>query len=383
MLDMDQFHGRLNDVDHHLQPAVDDYEEVGGEAGRQFADDLRQRYGQHPEEAALKLNHILGKESSEFTYETVWNVKGATAPGAYSPEGRLKTLDIMGVRRALIFADPAILMHGLTPTEFGISTMRHWNDFALNYNDRDRDRLRVAAILSTWDTDIAAAEVKRVLDAGAQAFVLASSVAPGDKSPADPGMDPIWDMLSEANVPALLHIGGERGFLASDAWPRGVPALEFEPQPFTEGINAYAFSTFHFAPQHFISMLVLGGVFERFPNLRFGAIEIGAGWLGPLAERLDLIVNLYARRFATVLSMKPSEYIRRNIRVTPFFFEPVALYIERHGLEECYCYSSDFPHPEGGFAPIDDFNREISRLGQTTAEKFFVSNAEWLLPPLT
>ena len=129
-------------------------------------------------------------------------------------------------------------------------------------------------------------------------------------------------------------------------------------------------------------MLVLGGVFERFPSLRFGAIEVGGGWLGPLAERLDVIVDLYARRFATVLSMKPSGYIRRNIRVTPFFNEPVALYIERYGLEECYCYSSDFPHPEGGYAPIETFNKEISRLGQTTAEKFFVSNAEWLLPAL-
>ena len=382
MLDMDQFHGRLNDVDHHLQPAVDNYEEAGGEAGRQVANGLRDRYGHHPQEAALKQNHLLGKESSEFTSETVWNIKGASAPGAYSPEGRLKTLDVMGVRRALIFADPSIMMHGLAPTELGVPTMRHWNDFALNYNDRDRDRLRVAAILNTWDIDIATAEVKRVLNAGAQAFVLASAVAPGNKSPADPSMDPIWAMLSEANVPALLHIGGERGFMASDAWPRGVPALEFEPIPFTEGINAYLFSTFHLAPQHFISMLVLGGVFERFPNLRFGAIEVGGGWLGPLAERLDLIVALYARRFATVLSMKPSEYIRRNIRVSPFYFEPVALYIERHGLEECYCYSSDFPHPEGGYAPIDAFNKEISRLGQTTAEKFFVSNAEWLLPAL-
>lgn len=382
MPDMDQFRGRLNDVDHHIQPAVDNYEEVGGEAGRRFAKGLHDRYGDFPQEADLKLNHLLGKESSEFTHETVWNIKGATAPGAYSPEGRLKTLDVMGVRRALIFADPAIMMHALAPGDLSIPTMRHWNDFALNYNDRDRDRLRAAALLNTRDIDIATAEVKRVLNAGAQAFVLASSVAPDNKSPADPGMDPIWAMLSEANVPALLHIGGERGFLASDGWPRGVPALEFEPQPFTEGINAYAFSTFHFAPQHFISMLVLGGVFERFPNLRFGAIEVGGGWLGPLAERLDLIVNLYARRFAPVLSMKPSEYIRRNIRVSPFFFEPVALYIERHGLEECYCYSSDFPHPEGGFAPIEAFNKEISRLGQTTAEKFFVSNAEWLLPAL-
>jgi predicted TIM-barrel fold metal-dependent hydrolase len=382
MLDMEQFHGRLNDVDHHLQPAVEDYEEVGGEAGRQVAKGLRDRYGHQPEEAELKVNHLLGQESSAFTSEAVWKMKGASAPGAYSSEGRLKTLDVMGVRRALIFADPAIMMYALAPTELGVPTMRHWNDFAVSYNERDRDRLRVAGLLNTWDIDIAAAEVERMLKAGAQAFVLASSVAPGDRSPADPGMDPIWAMLAEANVPALLHIGGERGFMASDGWPRGVPALEFEAIPFTEGINAYVFSTFHLAPQHFISMLVLGGVFERFPNLRFGAIEVGSGWLGPLAERLDVIVNLYARRFAPVLSMKPSEYVRRNIRVTPFYFEPVALYIERHGLEECYCYSSDFPHPEGGFAPIEDFNKEISRLGQTTAEKFFVSNAEWLLPAL-
>src|SRR5262249_55868044 len=353
MLNMDQFHGRLNDVDHHIQPAVNDYEEVGGEAGRQVTNGLQDRYGLDPKEADIKVNHLLGKESSEFNDDTVWNIKGAAAPGAYSSEGRLKTLDVMGVRRALIFADPSIMMYALAPGELGVPTMRHWNDFALNYNARDRDRLRVAAILNTWDIDIAAAEVKRVLKAGAQAFVLASSIAPGDKSPADPGMDHIWGMLSEANVPVLVHIGGERGFLASDGWPRGVPALEFEPIPFTEGINAYAFSTFHFAPQHFISMLLLGGVFEPFPNLPFRAIEVGGGWLGPLAERLDLIVDLYSRRFAPVLSMKPSEYLRRNIRVSPYHFEPVALYIDRYGLEECYCYSSDFPHPEGGFAPIE------------------------------
>src|SRR5216684_8343015 len=116
MLDMDQFHGRLNDVDHHLQPAVDNYEEAGGEAGRQVANGLQDRYGHHPQEAALKQNHLLGKESSEFTSETVWNIKGASAPGAYSPEGRLKTLDVMGVRRALNFADPSIMMYGLAPT---------------------------------------------------------------------------------------------------------------------------------------------------------------------------------------------------------------------------------------------------------------------------
>jgi hypothetical protein len=81
--------------------------------------------------------------------------------------------------------------------------------------------------------------------------------------------------------------------------------------------------------------------------------------------------------------MKPSDYVRRNVRITPFRFEPVADYIERSGFRECYCYSSDFPHPEGGTAPLADFSRSIERLGSDAAEGLFVRNAEWLLAPLS
>jgi predicted TIM-barrel fold metal-dependent hydrolase len=128
---------------------------------------------------------------------------------------------------------------------------------------------------------------------------------------------------------------------------------------------------------------VLGGVFERFPELRFGAIELGAGWMAPMAERLDQVARLFARRLDPVLSLKPSDYVRRNVRVTPFRFEPVADYIERSGFGECYCYSSDFPHPEGGTAPLTEFARSIERLGPAAAERLFVKNAEWLLPPIS
>lgn len=80
--------------------------------------------------------------------------------------------------------------------------------------------------------------------------------------------------------------------------------------------------------------------------------------------------------------MKPSEYIRRNVRVTPFRVENVADYVERYGMAECYCYSSDFPHPEGGQDPVGEFQQKIDRLGNGFFEQFFCSNGEWLLPEL-
>jgi predicted TIM-barrel fold metal-dependent hydrolase len=385
MFDIEPFRGRLIDLDSHIQPSLDDYEAAAGAVGLKFAASIREMLATLPAEGAHQLARLMGKESSVFTEEMVWNTKGAQAPGAFSAEGRLRTLDVMGVRRALIFADPAVQAAAFAPTELGIATMRHWNDFVIEFGKRDRDRLRVAALLNLHDVDIAAAELERVLARGGRAFVMPSGAPPGGASPAHPLMDRIWGMLEEARASALLHIGGEQGFLASDAWGRGVDHLDFRPHDFmseTEQINTYAFASFHYAPQNFISTLVLGGVFERFPDLRFGAIELGAGWMAPMAERLDQVANLFAKRLAPALSMKPSDYVRRNLRVTPFRFEPVADYMERSDFRECYCYSSDFPHPEGGTAPLAEFSRSIERLGSDAAERLFVSNAEWVLPPL-
>jgi len=61
----------------------------------------------------------------------------------------------------------------------------------------------------------------------------------------------------------------------------------------------------------------------------------------------------------------------------------VADYIDRYGFAECYCFSSDFPHPEGGTRPIQEFAEHIDRLGQAVAEQFFVTNGEWLVPELS
>jgi hypothetical protein len=68
-------------------------------------------------------------------------------------------------------------------------------------------------------------------------------------------------------------------------------------------------------------------VFERHPTLRFGAIELGSHWLGPLADNLDMwIERVFARRTKDILSLKPSEYLARNVRVTPHnIVEPVAV----------------------------------------------------------
>jgi hypothetical protein len=92
-------------------------------------------------------------------------------------------------------------------------------------------------------------------------------------------------------------------------------------------------------------------------------------------------VEQFPRRYKGVLSKKPSEYIQRNVRVSPFNFEPVDQWIERFPyLQDVYCFSTDYPHYEGGKEPIKVMAERLQRLGSDVMEKFFVTNAEWMMP---
>ena len=111
-----------------------------------------------------------------------------------------------------------------------------------------------------------------------------------------------------------------------------------------------------------------------------------AQWVGPLAENLDLwFAN--QRKFSLGnmegnlrLSMKPSDYIRRNTRYSLFDIEPVDTYIRRYEMPELYCYASDYPHPEGGRKPMIDVSERVAPFGQEVLQKVFVDNAAWLMP---
>lgn len=384
MIDTNVFRGRLLDLDTHLCPGRNNYEIAAGELGKYFSDMTRQMMEKASREDADKISAMTGAESTIFNEQTIWHLKGASAPGSFTSAGRLKVFDQMGVKRGFIFSDPGVQIAVSSTDPLAIPTMHHWNDFILDFGSTNFDRLRVATILNTFKSRVAIDEANRVIKMGGRSFVISSAVAPDEQSPASANMDPFWGLMQESNSTVIVH-AGELGFLASPNWATGVEHLGFQPMDITsegEQINTYSLASIHFPVVNLLTTMILGGVFERFPRLRFAAIELGAHWLGPLSAYLDQMAEIYSDRLGSVLTLKPSEYIRRNIRVTPYRFEPLDALVKNFGLSECYCYSSDFPHPEGGTQPIKDFADWIAPLGQKQAESFYVSNADWVLPAL-
>jgi predicted TIM-barrel fold metal-dependent hydrolase len=80
------------------------------------------------------------------------------------------------------------------------------------------------------------------------------------------------------------------------------------------------------------------------------------------------------------LSMKPSEFVKRQVKFTPFPFEDIGWLIDQCG-EELFLFSSDYPHPEGGRNPIKRFEASLDAAGIDEAQRrrFYSENFEQLL----
>ena len=94
-----------------------------------------------------------------------------------------------------------------------------------------------------------------------------------------------------------------------------------------------------------LSNIIFSGVLERFPKLKFASVESGVGWIPFVLEALDYQMEEEVPGASEILSMKPSEYFRRQIYAC-FWFERKGLPAALESLgPDNLMFESDFPHP--------------------------------------
>jgi predicted TIM-barrel fold metal-dependent hydrolase len=350
-------------------------------------------------------NPDVSGDNEDITDENVWNIRGSRAPGAFDMSRRLSVMDVMGVQRQFVFPSFALFAvhlyvgnesthrdrYGLTLPEaeiraLGKAGIDEYNDWVVRGSQIDPDRIRPVAYVNAGNTvEELFEQTKDLIDRGALAINLPAGHPPGGCSPAAEDLDPYWAMLAERNIAVLVHVGGEFGFLKSPVWGRAPAFKPGKVESNELGSEPFSFATMQLAICNYLTALTMGGVFERHPDLRFGAIEIGAGWLGPWADNLDMWArDVYSVRMKPFISKLPSEYIASNVRVTPFNnIEPIEKYFEKYPhLATSYCFSTDYPHIEGGKDIKRKFLNLLGPMGDDIIQKFFRKNSELLLPSL-
>ena len=397
---LESIRGKVIDVDSHESVPIPRWKDVFGDRAQKFIDANQRVFAGFQE----SFGNAVGQDAEDampITPETVWEVKFDAAPSAGNIDRRPAVLDEMGIHRQLVFPGLGLLAFAVANGAAGNTVqatkeeidsawpaLDAYNEWAGSVTSKYPDRLRVVGVLGTGKPGLTVdgliAETKRLMKMGVRGLFIHSGRPPAGFSPADEALDPWYALLAEANISICFHSGAEYGYRTSEVWAQ-LPRFRFQWNTDSEYTAGPLFvSGVHVAVENFITTMVLGGVFARHPTLRVGAIELLSHWIGPLAERLDFLCDKNRHldwEGAKDLRLKPSEYLNRHVRVSSMIYEPVEEYVERHPyVQDCYCYSTDFPHPEGNKWSMKKFyDRLAPRVSDAFLEKFFVTNGQLIV----
>lgn len=299
--------------------------------------------------------------------------KNYQALGSFRAQDRPKALDLLGFASQLVFTTTALSNFGLEQTgevDLAIEAARAHNRMMTEFCSVDR-RLLATGYVPLIDRARAPQIAREALALGAKGLVIPMR-HPVGFSPSHIELDPLWAVAQEAGVPILFHVGSEEK-LAPDYMENGLPA----ERDFHGGDENFTSLTFMGIPLSIwktLTVLVYDGVFDRFPKLKFGGIELGASWLPSLMRYMDSGAAAFGKEERLQkLSAKPSEILRRQLRVTPYPHEDTRWIIENSGEEMCL-FSSDFPHIEGGRNPLKRFGDSLQGVPEATQRRFYRDN---------
>jgi predicted TIM-barrel fold metal-dependent hydrolase len=336
--------------------------------------EIMARGGRHSDAHLEKLRGLGDKliESS----------KEIQALGAFDRTERSEAMTMLGFKKQLVFATHSVALpfspSSKIATRLRYGAARAHNRHMAEFCAED-GRLMGVAIVPLDEPELALAELDFVLANGLKA-VWVPHRACGDKSPGHVAFDPFWARLAESSTPFLLHVGGSPLQLAK-AWSNNGRAPTRDWLGGGENVRSKDIAVLHEGPETFLSMMVIDGVFERFPRLRGAAVELGAGWVPELLVRLDWVQRHWGKadKNLAAFKRKPSEQLLQQMAFTPFVFEDVGRLIDQSSAD-LYLFSSDYPHTEGGRNPIARFEGALGGRGNAVRDKFYAENFLRIFP---
>ncbi|KMS51647.1 hydrolase [Novosphingobium barchaimii LL02] len=340
------------DADAHVNPSHDMWADYLSEPFREMAPQI-----EHGEDCDYivfegrrrKLNLIsaqAGRDGKDF------KMHGRAADaraGGWMPKARLDDMDSDGIDTAVLFGGGPL---GTTNNELFLASFEAYNRWLADFCAYAPSRFAGVGYVPMQDVDVAirmmrdfaarglkavnipAFPMAKVDVAGAtgldaQTRALTGDVN-GDRSYADPEFDPFWKAACDLGIPVTIHLGGR--------------AVRFtEPKFF---LSDLLMSKFGMGEP--IAIMIYGGVFQRFPDLRLVSVESGVGWFAFAANYMDETWDKQRHWVNSVLEHAPSYFWERNI-FGSFIHDRAGILMRELPGAGNIMWSSDYPHSETTF----------------------------------
>ena len=247
--------------------------------------------------------------------------------GGWDPDARLADQDRDGVSCEIIYPTVGMVLCNHPDFDYKKACFDAYNRWLAEYCGAHPARL-----LGCGQTAMRSIEEGMTdLDA-IQALGLRGVMMPGNPAVEDydsPVYDPFWEKAIELGLPLSFHILTTR-----ETSPVRGPAMN-------------GFLSIIRGCQDIMGTLILGGVFERHPDLRVVCVEADAGWVPHYMYRMD---HAYKRHrywlpAGQTLSKLPSEYFAQNIYTT-FQDDWVAFKTVNLMNWRRLMWANDFPHSD-------------------------------------
>lgn len=300
--------------------------------------------------------------------------KNYEAHGAFIAADRPHALDLLGFASQLVFTTFCLGNFGLDQGD----------DMALCYAAADAlnrmladfcrvdARLLATAYVPLEDSERARETTTAALRDGAKALLVPSR-CPQRHAPSHVALDAVWAQAQEAGIPVLFHVGGEDKMNPTYKLNGAPPVPDFHGGD--DNFTSVSYMPIPNAVMQTLATLIFDGVFDRFPNLKWGAIELGAAWVPGWMRAMDSAAHAFMRNETRLqtLSARPSEIVRRQLRVTPYPHEDSGWIVANAGAEVCL-FSSDYPHVEGGRHPLKRFDEALQGCSAQARQRFYADN---------
>ncbi|HLN16933.1 MAG TPA: hypothetical protein VK277_09305 [Acidimicrobiales bacterium] len=299
----------------------------------------------------------------------------ALPPHYGEPSARVTKLKEQGIDGAVVFPHYGLFWLRTLEAhrEAQLANLSAWNRWAVSVRAEGHGHLYPVGHVSLRDLDWLRRELAGLAAGGVRLAMMPPT--PVDGRPlSDPSLDEAWSAFVDSGISPMFHISDfARPF--DDAWYEG-DANPIEPLFMSVFIST--------PPTVALSDMATNGVFERHPELRLGLVEFTSSWLVPFLRALDVSYEFHGSYNGLPtdrLSLRPSEYIRRQVRAATFGFEHPTALADKVG--DLFMFGSDYPHAEGSAHPLEDFSASGGPAPSDDTAGLYHDNVAWLLgePP--
>ncbi len=261
---------------------------------------------------------------------------------------QLRAMDKEGIDVAVMYPSRALFTLGYDGMDPRLAAAigRAYNDWMYEFCQADPTRMFGAGHIAPHDVDAAVTETRRCVEEyGFKSVFMRPNIVNG-VSWHDPYYDPLWEACQRLGISVGFHEGGR---------PPNIPQV---------GDREFSTSMLHHTCSHSMGMMLAvvsfcgGGILERYPELRVAFLEGNCSWAPWLMWRMDEHQEWLGYEHPD-LSMKPSEYFKRQCFVSVECDEWPSKYVDDAGMGHTVVFSTDYPHPDSKYPHAVDAFLEL------------------------